>query len=154
MKKHKPTWVDGLVIALILLLIAGTCLRFLVLDSSVTGEDVTFSYVLQISGIRQVTVDSLQVGDTVYDDSGKGAVGVISDISVTQATTTYTNDDGTISEAEIEDRYTVYLTVTASGTVTNGSYEIGTYDIQVNSSNTYFTKYSIWSATVWSIGNT
>ncbi len=154
MKKHKPTWVDGLVIALILLLIAGTCLRFLVLDSSVTGEDVTFSYVLQISGIRQVTVDSLQVGDTVYDDSGKGAVGVISDISVTQATTTYTNDDGTISEAEIEDRYTVYLTVKASGTVTDGSYEIGTYDIQVNSSNTYFTKYSIWSATVWSIGNT
>ncbi len=152
MKKHKFNWVDGLVIVVIVLLIAGTCVKFLVLDRDTGAEKgVTFTYDLRIAGLRDVTVNALQVGDTVYDNTGKGAVGVITDIAVSDAVTNINYPDGTVRQGTIEDRYDVVLTLSVSGTVSGDSYEVGTYDIQVNSSDTYFTKYSIWMATVTAI---
>ena len=152
MKKHKFTWIDALVIVVAVLLAVGTYIKFFVNDTtSVTQETVEFSYQLKIAGIRQCSVDSLQVGDTVYDNEGKGAVGVIRDISVTPAKSTYTKSDGTFAEAEVEDKFDVVLTVSAEGIASGNYYKVGTYNIQLNRSSTYFTKYSVWSAKIISL---
>lgn len=152
MKKHKFTWIDGLVIAVIAMLLIGTYVKFFVNDStSVTRQTEEFTYQLKISGLRQYSVDSLQVGDALYDNEGKGNVGVITQIDVSPNTATYTAPDGTIMETEVEDKFNVILTVTAEGIADNGAYALGTYDIQLNRHSTYFTKYSIWSATVVAI---
>lgn len=152
MKKHRFTWIDGLVLGIVLLLIAGTCIKFLVLDPKSSQSEVsTFQYQLEIRGVRQFTVDALHVGDTVYDNAGKAPVGVISDITVAPATSTISYPDGTIAEVQVQDRMDVTLTVTAEGIVKENSYEVGAYDIQVNRGDTYYTKYSIWSATVTAI---
>lgn len=153
MKKHKFNWVDGLILAVVLLLIAGTAVKFLVRDTtSVKKEQVDFQYQLLIHGVRDVTVDSLQVGDTVFDNEGKGAVGVISDIAVSEAPTIISRADGTMVQGVMEDRYDVVLTLDAQGEPANRTYKIGTYEIKVNQSSTYFTKYSIWSAKIIAIG--
>lgn len=152
MKKHKYTWIDGLIIAVILLLVVGTCVKFFVNDTtSVTQERVDFTYQLQIAGIRQVSVDALEIGDTVYGADGKGAVGVISDIQVEPYTATYGTPSGELKEANVEDRYIVTLTLDAEGIINDGEYKVDTYTIQVNDYATYFTKYSIWSATTLAI---
>lgn len=153
MKKHKFHWVDGLILAVVLLLIVGTAVKFLVMDTtSLKKDQVSFQYQVLIRGVRQVTVDALQEGDTVYDNEGKGAVGVISAIAVEDATTNIGLPDGTIVEGATEDRYDVTLTLDAAGEPEGKTYKIGTYNIKVNQTSTYFTKYSIWSATIVSIG--
>ncbi len=149
MKKHPLTWIDGLVIAVLALLAAGTCVKFLGKDTA-TAKEATqeLTYVLEIQGVRQYTVDALAEGDTVYDSEGKGAVGVISAIEMAPAATTISYPDGTTSEGTLEDRLDVYVTVTAQGCQENGAIRVGTYDIRVNGTNIYYTKYSTWSATV------
>ena len=45
MKKHRFSWIDGLIIAVVLVLIAGTCVKFLVKDkTSATRQTVSFTY--------------------------------------------------------------------------------------------------------------
>ena len=149
MKKHKFTWIDALIIAVVAVLLAGTYVKFFVKDTtSVTAQVEEFTYQLRIEGLRQCSADSLQVGDKLYDNAGKGCVGEIAAIEVLPATTTYTDPDGIVTEIPIEDKFDVVLTVAAEGTLKDGVYSMGTYDIQVNHHTTYFTKYSIWSATV------
>lgn len=153
MKKHKFTWIDALVIVVVVVLVAGTFLKFFVKDTtSVTLETVPFTYQIKIDSVRQCTVDTLQVGDTVYNNDGKGAVGTISAIEILPSTTLFNAPDGTIQRVEKEDRYSVILTLSADGVPTGSTYKVGTYTIQVNESNLYFTKYSIWNATTYAIG--
>lgn len=152
MKKHKFTWIDGLVILVVLVLLAGTCIKFLFNDkTAVTAEESTFQYQLEINGIRQISVDCLQVGDILYDNEGKAEVGTIIAIDVAPAETVIIQDDGTLVQGTSENRYDVVLTLEAQGTKEAGYYQVGTYDIKVNQYSTYFTKYSIWSATVISL---
>lgn len=153
MKKHKFTWIDALVILVAVVLVAGTFLKFFVKDTtSVTQDTVTFTYQLKIEGIRQCSIDTLQVGDTVYNNDGKGAVGVISAIEVQPNTTLFNAPDGTIQQVEKEGRFNVILTLSAEGVPTGRTYKVGTYTLQVNQSALYFTKYSIWNATTCAIG--
>ena len=153
MKKHQFTWIDGLVIAVVVLLIAGTCYRFLSPEiAAALADDTTeFQYELKIGDVRQYTVDAIQVGDELYNTAGKGTVGVITDIRVTNAVTTYAEDDGTILHTTNENHYDVYLTVTAKGRIEDGLYKIGTYTMLVNQSATYYTKYSTWGAAIIAI---
>ena len=149
MKKHRLTWIDGLVIVILVLLVAGTCVKFLVKDNSSAKQTAQeFTYVLKIQGVRHYTAEALAVGDPVYDTAGKASVGVISEIEMTPAVTTIGYPDGTVAEGTVEDRYDLYVTLTAQGYQENGAMKVGTYDIRVNGTNTYYTKYSIWTATV------
>lgn len=149
MKKHKFTWIDGLVIAVVLLLLVGTFLKFFVKENTlVNQESVSFEYQLKIEGLRQCSVDSLQPGDEIFDNEGKGQVGVITAVEATPATGLFYTPEGTIEEVVYEERYDVVLTITADGVPEDDVYKVGTYDIKVNQYSTYFTKYSIWSATV------
>lgn len=152
MKKHRFTWIDGLVLAVVLLLVIGTGVKFFVKDSTaVTQETIPFTYQLKIEGVRQCTVDSLQVGDTVFDNEGKGAVGVIRTVEATPAISLYYASDGTVEQVEYESRYDVVLTLDAEGVPTEGAYKVETYTLKLNQSSLYFTKYSIWNARIIAI---
>lgn len=152
MKKHKFTWIDGLVIAVVVLLIAGTCIKFFVKDTtSATQPTVQFSYQLEISNVRNYIVDSLEIGDTVYDSEGKGVVGVISDILVEPAKTVYETPNGEVLQVETEGRYDITLTLRAEGIAADNTYKVGTYTLRVNKNALYFTKYSTWNAQIISI---
>lgn len=155
MKKHKLNWIDGLVIAVLLLLVAGTCVKFLVMDkTAVTREEVPFTFDVQIKSVRQYTIDALSEGDTLYETEGKGSVGVIQSISYEPAISTASYPDGTTREVPMEDRYDVTLTVSAQGTRHGDSYQVGTYDIGVGRETSYFTKYSTWGGTIISLTET
>jgi hypothetical protein len=147
MKNHKFNWVDGLVLAVIVLLIAGTCFKFLGKDPTAQRQDqVDFTFDLRIEGVRQVTVDAIAVGDTLYDSTAKIALGTITNVAATPAETTIYYPDGTIVKGEIEDRYDVTVTVSGQGVRNDGVLQVSTCEIMLNRSATYYTKYSIWTA--------
>lgn len=155
MKKHKLNWVDGLVIAVLLLLVAGTCLKFLVMDTTAVGrETVPFTYQVRISGVRQYTVDALAVGDSLYEKEGKGYVGVIESVTTEPALSMAPYPDGTAKDVPVEGRFDVTVTVSANGTPDRGVYKVGTYGIRVGHASAYFTKYSEWEGTVVSLAET
>lgn len=155
MKKHKFNWVDGLVIVVVLLLVAGTCLKFLVMDTTAVGrETVPFTYQVQISGVRQYTVDAIAVGDSLYEKEGKGYVGVIEHVTAEPALSLALYPDGTAKDVPVEGRFDVTVTVTAEGTPDRGVYKVGTYGIRVGHATSYFTKYSEWEGTVVSLAET
>lgn len=152
MKKHKFTWFDGLIALIVVALIAGTCVKFLLLDKTTVSKPTEeVHYTVTIRCVRQYTVDALQVGDTLFESEGKGAIGVISDIEVAQNEYAVACYDGTVKTGGQENRYDVILHITADGTVANGHYEIGTYDIYNNLQTAFFTKYSTWSGYVSSL---
>ncbi len=152
MKQHKFNWVDGLVIVVILLLVAGTCLKFFVMDTTAVGrETVPFTYQVKIANVRQYTIDALQAGDYLYENEGKGQVGVIESVTAEPANSLAPFPDGTAREIPVEDRFDVTVTVSAEGTLENDVYKVGPYGIRVGHKATYFTKYSEWEGTVVSL---
>ena len=146
--KKKLNWVDILALAVILLLVAGTVIKFAVLDpNSRKDEEVTLQYQLKITGVRDYTVDALRVGDQLYGDTGKGEVGEITDIRVEEATSSVTFPDGTADLVPVEDRYDLWLTVTAQGSRdtgdhTIGEYRVGEYQMLMYQTSLYYTKYA------------
>jgi hypothetical protein len=147
MKKHRFNWIDGLVLVVVVLLIAGTCFKFLGMDPTAQLQDqVDFTFDLRIEGVRQFTVDAIQVGDTIYDSTAKIALGTITNVEATPAETTIYNPDGTLTKGILEDRYDVVVTVESQGVRNDGVLQVSTCDIQLNRSATYYTKYSVWNA--------
>jgi hypothetical protein len=147
MKKHRFNWIDGLVLVVVVLLIAGTCYKFLGRDPTAQRQDqVDFTFDLRIEGVRQFTVDAIQVGDTIYDSSAKIALGTITNVAAIPAETTIYYPDGTLVKGTLEDRYDVVVTVESQGVRNDGVLQVSTCDIQMNRSATYYTKYSVWNA--------
>ena len=152
MKTHKFTWIDGLIIAVIILLAAGTAVKFLVLDkTAVTRQTTPITYQVKIEGVRQYTVDALAVGDTLYETEGKGAVGIIEDVTAAPAEMTTGYPDGTVQTVSREGRFDVTLTVSAEAVLEDSVYKVGVYRVRVGHTGDYFTKYSAWMGTVCSL---
>lgn len=152
MKKHRFTWIDGLVLGLILLLLAGTAFKFLILDPTARQQSaVPFSLEIKVTGLRQYSVDAIQEGDILYEDEGKASVGTITAKRVEPAESKATFPDGTIDTVPVEDRFDVYLTVSASGVKKDGVFHTGSYRFRQNDNILFYTKYSIWSGRIMEI---
>ena len=152
-KKHRLNWVDILVVALVVLLVAGTCVKILVLDPmGASSRAVHVSYQMKIGGIRQYSVDALAVGDQIFTETGKAPVGVITAIEVRDNESLSAYPDGTVKETHAEDRYDVYLTVETDAVEDGvGGYKVGTYNLRCNSSVNYITKYQSFYGQVLTI---
>ena len=153
-KKFHLNWVDGLIVLVVIGLVAGTFLKFRgggVTDSAAAG-DTPITYQVFIGGVRQYTVDAIQVGDTLYDRESDREVGVIREIEARPGTSLIQDPDGAIHEVEAENRFDLYLTVDAKGTVSDGVYTISRiYTVNVGSFRQFYTKYSAWQGRIWSI---
>ena len=80
--------------------------------------------------------------------AGKAKVGVITGIRAEPAEAAASFPDGTIETVPVEDRFDVYLTVSATGVKKDGIYQVGTYRLRQNDSILFYTKYSIWTGQI------
>lgn len=124
--------------------------------TSVTEQPITFQ--VQARGLRSYAADALRVGDSLYDQgysSGGRPLGRITDIQVEQepGTGTATLFDGTVATVPSEGTVDLILTIEGSGLVSGRSVSINrVYDLGINSSRNYCTKYVQFIGTVSSIG--
>ncbi|MCD8143979.1 MAG: DUF4330 domain-containing protein [Oscillospiraceae bacterium] len=151
--KHRFNGFDVFLIVVLVALVVGLVVKFGVLGSKTVDEKngTPVTYTLVVTPVRTLTVDQLQVGDTLYYESTDTEMGVITDIQVEPATTTVTTSDGEVIQATYEDRYEVTLTISAtcleSDGVTSG-YQVGDITLLANRSDSYHTKYSSFSGTM------
>lgn len=142
--------IDILVIIVVALLATGIYIRYFSLSKTAIGqESAPITYKMIIDDVRDYTVNSLRVGDTLYNKTASEAIGTITDISVKEAAVWSGTVDGTQKKGIIEGKYDVTLTVEASGVVSEGRYYVSrTTELGANQKNEYVTRYCSITGTV------
>lgn len=145
--------VDLLVVAVVLVLGFAVYSRFFTKETTATMvENDRFTYTLRIHNVRNVTAEALRVGDAIYAATNDTPLGVIRDIRVEDCYLETSTMDGSLVYAPSEDRYSIYLTVDAEGVISNDRYYASrTYELGVNGSVGFYTKYVQTSGTVWQL---
>ncbi len=144
--------VDLLCLAVALALAVMVCVRFFFSGDVTSGGDDSFSYVLKISGVRQFTVDVLEVGDVLYESDSDTVLGTVRSVEVEPAEQYYSTVDGRFVKATIPEQFDLFVTVDAEGLVTNGQcYASRTVEVSANGYLYYTTKYLVGGGTVWSV---
>ena len=109
-------------------------------------------YQLRLENQPQYLVDALRVGDQMFDRerSTGGSLGTITAIEVTDGSTQGTLLDGTYGAFPTEERYNVLLTIESEGMIAaDGAVALNRiYDIGVNSSRYFNTKYANFIGTI------
>lgn len=151
----KVSLIDVFAVVFALAIVFAFYLRFFASDTTsaqAAGND-TFTYTVKIESVRQWSVDGFHVGETLWDSDNNTVLGTITSIEHTPATAEATLVDGTTKMVERENRYDIYLTIKADGLITEtGRYFASrTYEIGVNTSISFYTKYCSVSGTVWSL---
>jgi hypothetical protein len=154
MKKFKFNWIDALVCLIIIAMAAGAVYKFTA--SGQTGNASAaepIDYTILLTSARQGSVDAIKVGDTLYDNDSGNAIGTIDSIDVEPAAAIISDSsNGTITMGTVEDKYDLYIHVSASGSIGTGGYYVnGNYQLNVGSSRTLYTKYASFSAKIYSI---
>lgn len=114
------------------------------IGNGVVEETICFQ--VRVPGVPSYMEDAVQAGDLLYDLSyaSGGALGEITQVQVEPGFRDAIYYDGTLGLAPVEDGVDLVLTVKGTGLVgENGSYMLNRiYDLGVNSSRTYYTKYA------------
>ena len=152
-KKGKFNIIDVIVIAVIVILIAGAAYKFRGLDKTKkTAAMEPITYEMTIESLREYNKENLQVGDTVFDYTSGNAIGTIENIEWTDATDPFYTLNGETIEAPVENRYDAVLTISANATNSDGVYFVDrTYEICVNSERKIYTKYAECTAVITGI---
>lgn len=134
--------VDIAVILIVILAIAVTYFKFNVSEhSDVTEYKGKVTYTIQARNLRNFTVDAVDIGEKLYDNSSEKFAGIIVDKKVTQAYEYLTRADGTIVKAELPERYNLELTVESSGLVKDGMIAIESgKTLHLNQTNAFYTQ--------------
>lgn len=134
--------VDAAAILLVIVIIAGICVRFGSKFTTAVESSETFEYVIKIQGIREYTVDALEKGGIVTDKNSDEILGKIKDVQVEGAYDTRETADGQIVDVEIPEKYNCYVTIEAEGKESDDVYIMSdTTELSVGKSIDLYTRY-------------
>ena len=119
--------------------------------TSPNTADQTITYQILASGIRTYVAEAVREGDQLFDPdrSSGGTLGTITDIQLMPGTKLAEFDDGTVAAATVEDGVDMLITVEGTGLVSDTLNRV--YELGVNSSRTFCTKYAEFIGTVTEI---
>ncbi len=153
-KSYHFNWFDGLVCLLLAALCAGAFYKFAVSDKTGTAAATdTITYVVQVPAGKESTLAAFREGDALYDSDSGNQIGTITGIEDVPAETAIPYPDGTAQWGTIQDRYDVYLTVEATGTITETrQYLVNkTYQINVGAQKNMNTQYRSFYGRIMSV---
>lgn len=150
----KISIVDVLVIAVVLVMAAALSFKNnqTRIGTGVTNTPIT--YQVLVRGARTYVADAVQVGDQMFDvdRSSGGPLGTITAIEVLPGEKLADLKDGTSEFVPVEDGVNLLLTIEGSGLVSEGRYLLNrVYDLGVNSSRNYYTRYAQFTGVVAAI---
>jgi len=122
---------DLMVILLILALIGGASYKYLYLDKKVTLNESDITVTLWIEDIRQVTVDTIKVGDVVREYDSNLVFGKIVKKEVKPHYEQVATADGKIVNSEVEGKYDVYITLECRGIASNNAISIASKEVKI-----------------------
>lgn len=132
--KHKFNAIDAIIIAVIILVIAGAIAFFAFGSAGASNSSVKIEYVIELRTIRNEFKDNIIKGDKIIDSVAKYSLGEVIDVSTSDAIYNGTNKvTGTPTVSKYPDHSNINITVVSSASIdSNGRYIIdGGYDISV-----------------------
>ncbi len=144
--------IDVCVIIVLIAAAIGISARFMSSAAKNAREKVKFSYVVEIDGVRQYTVDALGKKGKVIDLKGKSEIGEIKSVKAQPMKTQSFMSDGRMVFAEVPEKYTVLVEIEGEGKESDNSYFVGNdVELSVGSTMSMTTKYANSSGKVKSI---
>lgn len=147
----KISVIDLLVVAVVLVMAVALSVKK---NQTHTGTSVTntsITYQVLVSGVRTYVSNAVTVGDLMFDQdrSSGGTLGKITSVEVLPSGKLAELNDGTVDTIPVEDGVNLLLTVEGSGLIRDGRYLLNrVYDLGVNSSRNFYTKYAQFTGTV------
>ncbi len=134
--------IDLLVIVVIIAAAIGISARFIT-NAAKDAKSVTdFSYVVKIEGVRNYTVNALEKMGKVSNIKTGELIGEITNVKSEPQTRQQIDENGRVVNAEIPERYNVYVTVSAEGKDSEDGYFVGgDIELSVGTTMTMATKY-------------
>ena len=118
----KISIIDAAAILLVIVLASGIGVRYRSRITTAVKSHETFRYVIDVSTVRDYTVDALKKGGNVTDKRSEKVLGKIVDVQVEDTKESATTADGRIIDIEVPDRYTCLVTIEADGKESDESY--------------------------------
>ena len=125
----KVSLVDIVIVLLIVVLGGGFAYRQMSerLNQIMNPSDLMYVTIKE-SGVRHFLLDAVAVGDVMFRHLDRHALGTVVDIEVLPAMDFLHRHDGTVVLAEMEQRYTVVITLAAIGTINETGYFVNGVD--------------------------
>ena len=147
--------IDVLAILVVLALGAALYVKSNQPHTGTSAPTQTITYQAMVQGVPPYLQKSIQVGDQVYDlsyESGGAPLGEIIEIQELPGMQLASFNDGTAGNVPVEDTVNLLLTIRGEGLVTDEGYFLNrVYDLGVNASRTYYSKYAQFVTTVTAI---
>lgn len=122
--------VDLVIVALVLLVLAGGTYKYMFQRPEAVGPQKTIEYVVLFEGVRQPTVDAVEDNLVIRHKDGT-VLGNVVKKEVKPLTKIVPTADGKLVAAEVPGKYSMFLTLRSSATVTDTTVMIGTKEILV-----------------------
>lgn len=147
------SFIDVLVILVILVLTIGIYCRFFVLDKTAVNVDSeTIQYSVVIDESRQFVGENIQVGDKLFEGKNGIEIGTVTSIRITPAEVASTDMNGNYLLVPSEERYRVEMTIEGDMTKNGGRYYANrTYEINKGYQTEMYTKYVSFVGTILDI---
>ena len=150
--KKKVNIIDILIIAAILVGIAGVVIRFGSGNSRMANAMSKIEYTVEVKGLRDYSVDALQKKGDVWDPKLKKSMGTITNISVKDAVGEDQLTNGTYVKAPIPERYDVLITIETTGKVSDTAYySSASNELCLGKDYTLYTQWSSFYGTIQEI---
>lgn len=134
--------IDIFAIIIVVIAVIGISIRFISSPSKSARERVKLSYVIEIDGIREYTVNALNKQGIVIDAKQKCLIGEITDVSSKPQTMEQFDAKGNIVYAEVPNKYTAEVTVISDAKESDSGYFVGNDTVlSVGSDISIATKY-------------
>lgn len=147
MAKRKPNIVDILIIVVVIALAAVAVLKFGVVNktesSGVDASEEQRTYTAFIDEVRMATVNALHEGDKIFDEKTGICIGTITGVSHEPYMKSVIADNGSVTEVEYPDYYSITLTIEGPVIEKEEGYFVeGVVEMKANSEMNVVTKYA------------
>lgn len=148
----KVSIIDIFICLILIVLIAGISIRFISAPSKNAKSKIPLTYVVEIDGVSQFTVDAFDNKSKVIDAKQKCVVGEIVDVVSRPKTEDKFDNDGNLISAEVPEKYVVDVTISSEAKESDSGYYVGNdTEVSVGSTIKIATKYVNTSGKVISI---
>ncbi len=114
--------IDAGVILIVIVVIAGIFVRFGSGMTTAVKSDKEFEYKVEVSGVRQYTIDALNKKGKITDKNSTMDLGEITDVEIIPTQFQSTTASGEIVVTDLPERYTCRVTIRARGKESDDSY--------------------------------
>lgn len=111
--------IDLTVLLILVLLVGFGVSKTLNTNTTIVNKTQKVQYKIEINRVRDITVDAIEVGETLKEFKKNIVIGKIVSKDVENAIDIVKTSDGKIVEAEIPNKYKITLTIECDANVTN-----------------------------------